>query len=188
MRLFSPTTGCTYLTNVHSVIPSDALPIPEEIFLKVIADPAPGKVRSVDEQGMPVLVNQPKPSETEQAHDLYATQYLEINRACEAAITGGFTSSALGKPHQYSSQLDDQLNLTGVILAGLDTLYACRDEAGYKDFRAHSFEQIRQVGDDFTAFKLQLLQKANTLKQQLDQALASDDLAVLEAVSWEPAP
>jgi hypothetical protein len=34
-------------------------------------------------------------------------------------------------------------------------------------------------------FKLQLLQKANELKQQLDQALAAGDLAGLEALSWE---
>lgn len=118
---------------------------------------------------------------------LHSTKVAEINAGCKAAITGGFWSNALGDSHQYSSQLDDQLNLTGVILAGLDTLYACRDEAGMKELRPHSFTQIRAVGDDFTQFKLQLLQKANQLKQQLDQALARDDLAALEAVSWEPA-
>lgn len=119
---------------------------------------------------------------------VHATKMVEINTGCESVITGGFWSDALGERHQYGSQLDDQLNLTGVILAGLDCPYACRDELGVKEFRLHTFKQLRQVGDDFTSFKLQLLQKANTLKQQLDQALASDDLAALEAVSWEPAP
>lgn len=117
----------------------------------------------------------------------HAERTLQVNAACEAAITGGFWSSALGAPHQYSSQLDDQLNLTGVILAGLDTLYACRDQAGAKEFRAHTAEQIRKVGDDFTVFKLQPLQRANALKQRLDQALASGDLVALEAVTWESA-
>ena len=187
MRLFSPTTGCTYLKNVHSQIPVDALPITEEVFLTVIAEPAPGKVRSVNAQGLPVLIDQPNPSDAERAQDLYASQYLEINRACEIEITGGFISSALGEPHQYSSQLDDQLNLTGVILVGSDTLYACRDSDGIRDFRAHSFAQIRQVGDDFTAFKFQLLQKANMLKRQLDQALAENDLVAMKAVTWERA-
>ncbi|CAD2261557.1 hypothetical protein PSEUDT2_04174 [Stutzerimonas stutzeri] len=108
-----------------------------------------------------------------------------INRACEAAITAGFTSDALGTPHVYSSQLDDQLNLTGAVLRGLDMPYACRDEQGVKEFRLHTAEQLRQVGDDFTLYKLQLLQHANALKQQLDAALDAGDLAALEAISWE---
>lgn len=119
---------------------------------------------------------------------LHAEQIMAINSACVAAITGGFSSSALGQTHQYSSELDDQLNLTGVILAGLDSPYACRDEQGKKEFRLHTFAQLRRVGDDFTLFKLQLLQKANQLKQQLDQALAGNDLAALEAVTWEDQP
>ena len=88
-------------------------------------------------------------------------------------------------PHFYSSQLDDQLNLTGAILRGLDMPYACRDEQGVKEFRLHTAEQLRQVGDDFTLYKLQLLQHASALKQQLDAALEAGDLAALEAISWE---
>ncbi len=115
----------------------------------------------------------------------YRTQIAAINQACEAAITAGFTSEALGAPHFYSSQLDDQLNLTGAVLRGLDMPYACRDEQGVKEFRLHTAEQLRQVGDDFTLYKLQLLQHANALKQQLDAALDDGDLSALEAISWE---
>ncbi|KAE9651263.1 hypothetical protein EJD88_19455, partial [Pseudomonas sp. PB105] len=100
------------------------------------------------------------------------------------AITAGFWSSALGMRHQYSSELNDQLNLTGAVLAGLDTLYACRDEAGVREFRPHTYAQIRQVGDDFTLIKQQLLQKAYALKQQLDDAFNAGDLEALEAVKW----
>lgn len=96
-----------------------------------------------------------------------------------------FDSSALGAPYLYSSQLDDQLNLTGMILRGMDGLYACRDESGGKEFRPHTAEQLHQVGDDFTTFKQLLLQKANRLKKLLDQALADRDLAALESVTWE---
>ncbi|MHC8310121.1 DUF4376 domain-containing protein [Pseudomonas sp. GT1P32] len=136
----------------------------------------------------------PKPSPTHHWQDggwindqtsLHATKVIEINNACMVAITGGFWSSSLGKPHQYSSELDDQLNLTGVILAGLDSPYACRDEQGVKEFRPHTFTQLRRVGDDFTLFKLQLLQRANALKQQLDQGLAANDVDALEAIRWE---
>ena len=115
-----------------------------------------------------------------------ATDWLNRS-ACEAAITGGFWSSALGEPFQYASQLDDQLNLTGVIQTGMDSLYACRDQLGTKLFRPHTAEQLRHVGSDFSGFKQQLLQKANGLKQALDRALADSDLANLQLVSWEDA-
>ncbi len=116
---------------------------------------------------------------------VHTNNMQNINHACEAAITAGFQSDALGAPHQYTSQLDDQLNLTGAILRGLDMPYACRDEQGVKEFRLHTAEQLRQVGDDFTLYKLQLLQHANELKKQLNAALDDGDLSALEAISWE---
>lgn len=116
---------------------------------------------------------------------VHTAKVIEINQACEAVITGGFASSALGESFQYSSQWDDQLNLTGAVLRGFDMPYACRNEQGAKAFRLHTFAQLRQVGDDFTLFKLQLLQHANELKQQLDQALAAGDVDALERVTWE---
>lgn len=116
---------------------------------------------------------------------VYAAKVQDINHACEAAVTAGFQSAALGAPHQYSSQLDDQLNLTGAVLRGLDMPYACRDEQGLKAFRLHTAEQLRQVGDDFTLYKLQLLQRANELKQQLEQALDTGDTEAMQAITWE---
>lgn len=145
----------------------------------------------------PEYTTQPRPSAAHHWQDdawvidplfLHTQKTLEINRDCKAVITSGFWSLALGAAHQYTSELDDQLNLTGAILAGLDSLYSCRDEQGDRAFRTHTYTQLRQVGDDFTAFKLQLLLKANDLKKQLDQALAGSDLAALEAVTWEDQP
>ncbi|ROM19571.1 hypothetical protein BK643_02535 [Pseudomonas protegens] len=123
----------------------------------------------------------------EQAKLLHTEKVSKVNSACNAAIESGFWSDALGERYQYSSQLDDQLNLTGAILWGEDMPYACRDVRGVKSFHLHTTAQLRKVGDDFTAFKLQLLQRASALKQQLDLALASADLVALEAVTWESA-
>jgi len=140
------------------------------------------------------LTKEPRPSAlhhwragawVKDAVQLHLVKVNEVNRDCEAAIIVGFWSSALGEPHNYSSQREDQLNLNGVILGGFDTLYPCRDEQGRKEFRHHTFAQIRQVGNDFTVFKLKLLQKALQLKQVLDQALESNDVDALEAVTWE---
>ncbi|WP_216891442.1 DUF4376 domain-containing protein [Pseudomonas putida] len=113
-----------------------------------------------------------------------AAKVNEVNQHCEAAITAGFWSAALGSAYFYSSQLEDQVNLTGVVLRAQPSLYPCRDEQGVKEFRLHSAEQLFRVGDDFTVFKLQHLQRANMLKQQLNQALAATDWNALEAVTW----
>jgi len=58
MRFYSKETGCTYLRSVHGdYMPADVVPISEEIFLSVIANPAPGKVRGHNAEGQPVLVD-----------------------------------------------------------------------------------------------------------------------------------
>ncbi|MVV51923.1 hypothetical protein EJA72_27325 [Pseudomonas sp. PB120] len=120
---------------------------------------------------------------------LHALQAAKVNAGCVATITGGFWSSALGSPHQYSSEMDDQLNLTGAVLRGLEMLYACRDQQGVKAFRSHTVAQLRQVSDDFTDYKLLMLLEANRLKQLLDQALLAGDPAAIEVVIWkEPQP
>jgi len=148
----------------------------------LFAAQASGKTIVRGDDGYPRVADAPIEQTITERH---ALRIVEINQQCEAAVTGGFWSDALGHAYQYRSQMDDQLNLTGVILAGLDSLYACRDEQGLKEFRQHTAQQLRQVGDDFTAFKLQLLQKANRLKHQLDQTLATGDPASLESVTWE---
>ncbi|MDD1141631.1 phage tail assembly chaperone [Pseudomonas sp. TNT2022 ID233] len=62
MRFYSKKTGCTYLPSVHGDnMPTDAVPISEEIYLSVIANPAHGKVRGHDAEGRPVLVDAPEP-------------------------------------------------------------------------------------------------------------------------------
>lgn len=152
---------------------SDGPLVPEDIPVAV------GWRWAGNEVFMPPAAPPPLPIES-----VAARRYADINFACAKAITGGFQSTALGAAHRYSSELDDQLNLTGAILRGLDMPYACRDRDGVKAFRPHTAEQLRQVGDDFTVYKLQLLQKANDLKQLLEEAVANNDFAAVEAVSW----
>ena len=62
MRYYSQQTGCTYLSEMHgNNMPADVVVISEAVFLSVIANPAPGKVRShVD--GLPVLIDLPPAS------------------------------------------------------------------------------------------------------------------------------
>lgn len=105
----------------------------------------------------------------------------EINAACEAAIVGGFASSALGSPHTYDSELEDQLNLIGAVGLGTDLPYRCADAVGVKEFRLHTAAQLKQVAADGAAIKLAALEKAATLKAQVQ---AAADAAAVGAVVW----
>lgn len=117
----------------------------------------------------------------------YSAQLAAVNKACLQEITGGFWSAALGERFFYDAQVEDQLNLTGLILRGLGGGYACRDEAGVQDFRDHTHDQLLQVSNEFTEFKLQRLVRANDLKQILAAARAGKDLDAINAVAWESA-
>lgn len=59
MRYYSRSTGTCYLKGLHSQIPDDAVVISEDVYLSVIANPSPKKIRSHDASGMPILVNPP---------------------------------------------------------------------------------------------------------------------------------
>ncbi|WP_336332317.1 phage tail assembly chaperone [Pseudomonas putida] len=59
MRYYSQTTGCCYLEGIHSVMPVDAVEISDERYNAVIGNPEPGKVRSHDAQGLPILIDPP---------------------------------------------------------------------------------------------------------------------------------
>jgi len=60
MRYYSKTTGCTYLDGIHAgQMPDDAVPMAEVLYQEVIGNPDPGKVRSHDAAGLPILIDPP---------------------------------------------------------------------------------------------------------------------------------
>lgn len=59
MRFYSQTTGCCYLTGIHATMPPDAVEIPDDRYEAVIGNPDPGKVRSHDNLGLPILIDPP---------------------------------------------------------------------------------------------------------------------------------
>ncbi|WP_414158831.1 phage tail assembly chaperone [Pseudomonas sp. BNK-45] len=58
-RLYSKTTQTTYVPGLHVSIPEDAIEISDDLYLAVIGNPAPGKIRAHDERGLPYLVDAP---------------------------------------------------------------------------------------------------------------------------------
>lgn len=183
---YSPSLHTFLVEGLHKDRPTDCVSLSDAEHAALMTYQSQGfEIRFDSDLMKPVAREIEPPTETELLTATHLEKTAQINLACEAAITGGFWSSALGEPFQYASHLDDQLNLTGVIQIGLDSPYACRDQLGTKLFRPHTAEQLRHVGADFSGFKQQLLQKADALKQTLDQALADSDLAVLQSVTWE---
>lgn len=79
-RLYSQSTGATYFEKIHSSIPVDALPITEARYQEVIANPVPGKIRTHDTVGLPVLIEQPAGS----ADDLEASERIWRNAEVSA--------------------------------------------------------------------------------------------------------
>lgn len=78
--LYSQTTGCIYLPEVHgSAVPDDAVEIDHARYLSVIANPAPGKTRSHDAQGLPILIDPPT------AQPTTATLCARIDAAADRA-------------------------------------------------------------------------------------------------------
>lgn len=59
-RLYSQSTQTTYISGLHAVIPADAVEISKDLYLSIIANPVPGKIRAHDEQGLPYLVDAPE--------------------------------------------------------------------------------------------------------------------------------
>lgn len=116
--------------------------------------------------------------------NLYADRLASINRECSRYIESGFTSQALGWVFTYASELDDQINLTGMILCGNGGDFACYDEAGVKAFRAHTAEQLREVGEDLVRFKHAALLQADALKTNLETARSQNSISALKAIDW----
>lgn len=110
-----------------------------------------------------------------------AKKIAEINSACAAAIVGGFESAALGTAHHYTATLEDQANLSGLVLLGQGDAFTCTDVAGVKAMRLHTISQLKQVLTDGAASKKALLAKARQLK---DQVVAAQDIAAIDAVVW----
>jgi hypothetical protein len=105
--------------------------------------------------------------------DAAAQRINDLSGDCEAAITAGFVSAALGADHTYQSDRDDQLNLVGAAQAGTDMPFKCADSAGVWEYRQHTADQIRQVLADGAAVKLAHLQ-AFAQKKGMVEAIAAD--------------
>ncbi|UOG61420.1 hypothetical protein [Leptospira noguchii] len=109
-----------------------------------------------------------------------------VNSICESKIISGFVSSALGTPHFYNSDRDDQLNLLGLVSLNTSVLHKCTDEDGVEEERKHTFDQIKQVLGDGVIRKTFLLQRCASLKAMIQFANTIEKFDQIDINSgWE---
>lgn len=115
-RFYSPSSGTTYLEGVHSEMPPDAVDITEAMYLTVIGNPVPGKVRAHDERGLPYLVDAPEtdldlPAQERTWRDaqLSAVMWLRERHRDQLEIAGTptLTDEQFGKLLVYIQALRD---------------------------------------------------------------------------------
>jgi hypothetical protein len=106
----------------------------------------------------------------------------ELKAACQSAIESGFTSSTLGAEHTYESKLpQDQSNLIGAHLAGVDLDYTCIDAQGVKAQRFHTAVQMAQV---FAAGMAHIQAQKAKFFQKKSLVEAATTQAEIDAISW----
>lgn len=123
-----------------------------------------------------------------QTYQAQMTQYTLLKAAAAAAITSGFTSSALGSAHTYPSTETDQLNLTASIVASMlpntastwTTLFYCAN-AGVWSFAEHSAAEIQQVGIDAKAW---IQEQQATHAGLVAKVAAATTVTAVQAVVW----
>jgi len=112
-----------------------------------------------------------------------------LTATCAGAITGGFTSSALGTPHTYPSDSTSQINLMGSVLASMlpgvpttwTTPFWCADTNGMWSFASHTAAEIQQAGADGKTWVAACQTQLAALKTQI---AAATTVAGIQAAVW----
>lgn len=112
-----------------------------------------------------------------------------LRLACEAAITGGFKSSALGEIHTYPSDIKAQINLMGSVTDSLmpdlpadwSTPFWVCDAAGNWKWEAHNASQIQQAGRDGKAAVVAAQTKLGELTAAVEAARTKK---AVDAIVW----
>ena len=111
-------------------------------------------------------------------NDQTATLYA----ACQSAISGGFSSSALGSAYSYPSASTDQTNQQAVAASASGGLLYCAGSAGAWALVQHTQAQAQQVVSDFVKWLNACQQQLVSLTTQVNAPDAT--VASAQAVVW----
>lgn len=112
-----------------------------------------------------------------------------LRTACEAAITGGFKSGALGDVHTYPSDMKAQINLMGSVTDSImpnlspdwmTPFWVC-DAAGLWSWKMHNAAQIQQAGRDG---KAHVVECQTTLATLTAAIITAETPERVDAIFW----
>ena len=159
-----------YSDDIHDVIPTPNIEVTEEVWqeaLKINANYIDLETIGFSNRDFRTL------------EQLKSAKTAEINSKCEKEITSGFKSDALGTEHIYQSTETDQTNLMAMIIANEDDYFKCGTEQNdiitwtYELHTVLQFKTVHKEGKDIIRT---LLQKCNTLKQQVIDATTVEEV------------
>ena len=171
-----------YYDNIDSPVPdgmTNVIEITQDEWLACINHPGYTVVNGA-------LVAPLPPTNEELLAQAKALQTTKASAACASALTTGFTSSALGTPHTYPSQDDDQRNLQSAVSASAvapsnwTTPIWCANNDAWS-FTAHTASQIQQVNADWLAHRVAAQQKYADLIAQINAATSLEEV---QAIHW----
>ncbi len=110
-----------------------------------------------------------------------AAQMAVLTAACDAAITGGFSASALGGAYSYPAAATDQANMVQTAAAAGGGLLMCESAANVWALAAHSQAQAATVLAAFVSWRDKQRQQLATLTAQV---AAAATVAAVQAVVW----
>ncbi|PAF50853.1 hypothetical protein [Helicobacter sp. 13S00477-4] len=107
----------------------------------------------------------------------------ELNRICDKYLQN-FQSSALGSAYIYDMAQEDQINLMGLLIAGIDSFFRCAKASDPDDKQniPHTKEQLKQVYSDGLKAKSGIIYICGVLKEYVKSL---DDLDSIKRVKWE---
>ncbi|MGC0155787.1 hypothetical protein ACPRNU_25280 [Chromobacterium vaccinii] len=157
------------------------MPITDVQHAALMAGCAGGQIITSDSKGNPVLT-----AAAPTLGQVQAAQVAQLQAGCQAAITSGFTSSALGAPHQYPSQPTDQANLASDVAAaptapaGWTSGIWCAANGAWS-LQQHTAAQLAQVNADWVAARSALQQHYAGLVAKVQ---AATTVAGVQAITW----
>lgn len=107
----------------------------------------------------------------------------ELNATCDRLL-GSFSSDALGETYIYDGKQEDQINLMGLVIAGVDGFFRCAKISNPTDKQnyPHTKEQIKKVYSDGLKIKSETIYKCGILKDYLKTLNSIDEV---KSIKWE---
>lgn len=101
-----------------------------------------------------------------------------INTSYQNEVDGRFSSNAIGSTKWYDSKQEDRNDLVGVVASGQDSYYKCFTSKTDMDSQwvLHTLDQLKTVLNDGRLLMIQLIQKKDTLLNDLKVATNKQEI------------